>query len=74
MMQRGGAEWNKYNKLVRDQLLENQQTDGSWNIPPGSTHVKSTVFSTCLCTLMLEVYYRFLSTGGGAGLKSRHDI
>lgn len=65
MIQRGGEEWTKYNTLVRDQLLNNQQQDGSWNVPPGAPHIGSNVFSTCLCTLMLEVYYRFLSTGGG---------
>jgi hypothetical protein len=31
------------------------------------------VYRTCLCTLMLEVYYRFLSTGGG-NLKERPGI
>jgi hypothetical protein len=67
MMQRGGAEWKKYNELFRDQLLNNQDPDGSWKIPPGSPHVVNNVMSTCLCTLMLEVYYRFLSTGGGGG-------
>jgi hypothetical protein len=31
--------------------------------------------ATCLGTLMLEVYYRFLSTGGGSvGGKNRFDI
>jgi hypothetical protein len=64
MMQSGGENWKHYNDLFRDQLLNNQERDGSWKVPPGSPHVNSTVFSTCLSTLMLEVYYRFLSTGG----------
>ena len=67
MMQRGTVEWKRYNELFRDQLLNNQQADGSWNVPPGSPHIDSTHFSTCLCTLMLEVYYRFLTTGGAGG-------
>jgi len=71
MMQRGGAEWAKYNKLIREQLLGNQQADGSWKVPPGASHVNNTVFSTALCTMMLEVYYRFLSTGGGGPSKGR---
>jgi hypothetical protein len=29
------------------------------------------VYRTCLCTLMLEVYYRFLSTGGGGSRENR---
>jgi len=67
MLQRSSSEWKKYNDMFRDQLLNNQQADGSWNVPPGSPHVNSTHFSTCLCILMLEVYYRFLSTGGAGG-------
>lgn len=67
MIQRSSTEWKRYNDLFRDQLLSNQGADGSWGVPPGSPHVKDTLFSTCLCTLMMEVYYRFLSTGGGIG-------
>jgi hypothetical protein len=33
--------------------------------------VNNNVFSTALCTMMLEVYYRFLSTDGGAIHKGR---
>jgi hypothetical protein len=71
MMQRGTSEWKRYNEMFRDQLLNNQNTDGSWEIPPNSKHVKNKHFSTCLCTLMLEVYYRFLSTGGTTGGRGR---
>ena len=71
MMQRGTSEWKRYNEMFRDQLLNNQNTDGSWEIPPNSKHVKNKHFSTCLCTLMLEVYYRFLSTGGATGGRGR---
>jgi hypothetical protein len=67
MLQRSSSEWKRYNEMFRDQLLQNQQSDGSWGVPPGNPHVKDTLFSTCLCTLMLEVYYRFLSTGGAGG-------
>ena len=73
MMQRGGDSWKKYNELFRDQVLNNQEPDGSWKNPPGSPHVPNIVMSTCLCTLMMEVYYRFLSTGGGAGHGSAKD-
>ena len=71
MMQRGTVEWKKYNDLFRDQLLNNQESNGSWGIPPGAPHIDNTIFSTCLCTLMLEVYYRFLSTGGTGGTGGR---
>lgn len=75
MMQRGGDEWKKYNEIFRDQILNNQETDGSWKTPGGGqspravaavSFIQDKVYRTCLCTLMLEVYYRFLSTGGGS--------
>jgi hypothetical protein len=73
MMQLGGEDWKKYNSLFRDQLLANQNPDGSWKVPGGGakpravapTYQSDAVYRTCLATLMLEVYYRFLSTGGG---------
>jgi hypothetical protein len=68
MMQRGGSDWKKYNDVFRDQLLHNQNPDGSWKSTggkgPGATG--SPIYNTCLCTLMLEVYYRFLNTNGGS--------
>ena len=74
MMQLGGKAWEKYNSLFRDQLLANQNPDGSWKVPGGGaklravapTYQSDAVYRTCLATLMLEVYYRFLSTGGSA--------
>jgi hypothetical protein len=76
MMNHGGAEWRKYNAMFRDQLLKNQNPDGSWKKPGGGkkvravapTWVDNTHYRTTLCILMLEVYYRFLP-GTGAGTK-----
>ena len=76
MMNRGGKEWEWYNKMFRDQLLKNQNPDGSWKAPGGgqpiravaASYVGNTHYRTCLNTLMLEVYYRFLP-GTGAGTK-----
>ena len=62
MINRGGEDWRSYNDLFRDELLKNQQTDGSWknsNKHSGNLHM-----STCLATFMLEVYYRFLPATG----------
>ena len=85
MMQRGGSEWDQYNELFRDQLLNNQEADGSWKIPGGGqkpravgasftgNNMDGKVYRTRLCTLMLEVYYRFLNTGGG-GSRDRPGI
>jgi Prenyltransferase and squalene oxidase repeat len=69
MMQAGGEEWKFYNNLFRDQILSNQGEDGSWNVPGMGGELggdgQGKVYRTCLSTLMLEVYYRFLNTGGG---------
>ena len=70
LMQRGGEAWKQYNSIFRDQLLNNQDGDGSWKVPGGGQKIRAAgsnftgdkTFRTCLCTLMLEVYYRFLST------------
>jgi len=62
MINRGGEDWKFYNDLFRDELLNNQQEDGTWknsNKHSGSLHM-----STCLATFMLEVYYRFLPATG----------
>ncbi len=81
MMQRGGDEWKKYNDIMRDELLENQDADGSWKVPGGGKKPRAVgavfmtdkVYRTALCTLMLEVYYRFLNTSGG-GARERTGI
>ena len=68
MINRGGNEWDEYNKIFRDELLKNQQEDGSWKrekkIKHGSVNQHMT---TCLATFMLEVYYRFLPATGAKG-------
>ena len=80
MMQMGGEYWKAYNDLFRDQILNNQDSDGSWK-PPGDPGVEQLlggdgqgkVYRTCLATLMLEVYYRFLKSSGG-GTKEKTGI
>jgi hypothetical protein len=78
MMNRGGEDWKKYNDLFRDQLLNNQDPDGLWRTPgaKGAGHalyaidsIDGKIYRNTLCTLMLEVYYRFLNTGGGSSKK-----
>ncbi len=68
MMQAGGENWNAYNAIFRDQLLNNQNADGSWKPTGFAGHGGgSDIYRNAFSTLMLEVYYRFLSTGGGGG-------
>lgn len=64
MINHGGKEWDEYNLRFRDSLLEAQKPDGSWEqsgIKHGPVNVH---MATCLSTLMLEVYYRFLPGTG----------
>ena len=61
MINYGGRFWQEYNELFRDGTLAAQNEDGSWPIPGNSGHGLGNVhYVTCLATLMLEVYYRFL--------------
>ena len=74
MMNRGGEDWKKYNALMRDEVLKNQLPEGTWKSPDGKLRAvgaqfqggsaQSVFYRTALCTLMLEVYYRFLPGTG----------
>ncbi len=68
----GGRVWEKWNRWFQDELITAQSTDGSWPIPgapghgPQSAQSKSgAVYRTTLCTLMLEVFYRYMPTNRG---------
>jgi hypothetical protein len=50
--------------MFRDQMVTNQNKDGSWPNPPGNKHSAGAVYNTALATLMLEVYYRYLPGTG----------
>lgn len=68
MLNEGGEAWEKYNAMIREPLLENQNPDGSWKAPGGGGKIRAVApqfvtnvhYRTCLNTLTLEVYYRFL--------------
>ena len=76
MINHGGDAWTKYNKLFRDQVLNNQNKDGSYKILNNGQDINAVAASfqggspfsvhyrTCLATLMLEAYYRFLPATG----------
>lgn len=57
-----GKHWRKYNDTYQEVIVEAQEKDGSWPAADGHGQVKGDgkLYSTCLCTLMLEVYYRYL--------------
>ncbi|MFM8571074.1 MAG: prenyltransferase/squalene oxidase repeat-containing protein [Pirellula sp.] len=65
MKQYGGAEWDSWNNRMRDQLVSSQvQTGhgaGSWFVDNGhSSDAGGRLYITCMSTMMLEVYYRYM--------------
>jgi len=52
--QNGGEEWKYWNQTALPLILQGQAKNGSW---------QNGVYPTALCTLMLEVYYRYLKVG-----------
>jgi hypothetical protein len=61
--QQGGAEWKFYNEQFLPQILAAQEPDGSFrrgraNWPSGDA--ADPIYRQALCTLQLEVYYRYL--------------
>ncbi len=62
----GDEGWQKWNAVMRDLLVNNQEqvgdAAGSW--PPDVSHhtrAGGRLYTTCLCITTLEVYYRHLS-------------
>ena len=52
--------WANWNRKMQRTLISRQNTDGHWE--QGDYDNGSHVYTTTLCTLMLEVYYRYLPT------------
>jgi len=66
MFLRGGDDWDRWNENLRDLLVEAQNEDGSWT--PVSHYARyaddrggDRGYTTALCVLMLEVYYRYFT-------------
>ena len=61
-----GKYWQNWNDNLKKQLLKNQQKDGSWKMPnkDNSFTINNKddlkIYSSSLCALMLQVYYRYL--------------
>jgi hypothetical protein len=62
--QRGGPEWEEWNRHVREALLKGQRHDGpfrgSWDARTRWGRYGGRVYTTAIATLTLEVYYRYL--------------
>ena len=84
----GGSAWQKWNRMFQDELVAHQSPEGFW-IPtkgltpdgkprePGGLAVADTIdgqlYRTCLCALMLEVYYRYLPSGKNDNAEPEHS-
>lgn len=61
VFQRGGSRWKTWNAEFAPMLLSHQDADGWWR-GPGQETEEEQIYSTCLCSLALQVYYRILPT------------
>jgi hypothetical protein len=59
-----GPAWREWNDAIEEELLDHQVQSGpaagSWDPVGLWAPVGGRVYQTALCTLMLEVYYRYL--------------
>ncbi len=61
VFQRGGSRWTTWNADFAPMLIGRQHAEGWWR-GPGQAPGEETIYSTSLCTLALQVYYRILPT------------
>lgn len=66
LFRHGGARWQRWNTALKETLLPAQEPDGSWE--PISTYAEyardddgDRSYTTALCVLTLEVYYRYFT-------------
>jgi len=72
LFQKGGEPWQAWNDQFQKEILTNQNGDGSYRVESvgaivaagsGAAAGDRDIYRACLCTLMLEVYYRYLKVG-----------
>jgi hypothetical protein len=61
VFQRGGSRWTAWNAAFAPMLLSHQNPEGWW-LGIGQKDGEEKIYSTSLCTLALQVYYRILPT------------
>ena len=63
LFQQQGQSWNAWNEALMPQLVGHQRTDGpaagSWDPQDEWSRLGGRVYQTAICTLSLEVYYRY---------------
>jgi hypothetical protein len=66
----GGAEWTSFNERLRRHLVESQSRSGhergSWHFADKHGTVGGRLYTTAMCAMILEVYYRHLPLYGEA--------
>ena len=68
--QHGGSQWRDWNNIFQDTLLKKQSPEGYWmdwghqGHGPDANTIEGKIYTTTLCTLMLEIYYRYLQNTG----------
>jgi hypothetical protein len=68
--QHGGSQWRDWNNIFQDTLLKKQSPEGYWmdwghqGHGPEANTIEGKIYTTTLCTLMLEIYYRYLQNTG----------
>ncbi len=72
LFQKGGMPWKAWNDQFQILMLQNQNEDGSYKVESAGAVAAAgsnaaggdaNIYRTCMCTLMLEVYYRYLKVG-----------
>jgi len=63
----GGADWDMWNMYMKNTLADMQDVDSGWRTNDPFSKFGGTIYSTALCVMTLQVYYRFPS----AALKGR---
>lgn len=69
---RAEVNWREWNASLKKQLLPHQSPEGFWTTPANSSGLSGEdlqVYSTTLCALMLEVYYRHYNGSAGKAAK-----
>jgi hypothetical protein len=61
VFQRGGSRWTTWNAAFAPMLVAHQSPEGWW-LGIGQAPGEEQIYSTSLCTLALQVYYRILPT------------
>jgi hypothetical protein len=78
MFQYGGEKWYKWNKAMKEALLDTQRqggcADGSWDPIDKWGMVGGRVYATALNCLTLEIYYRYARTQVGPPVRRSEGL